>query len=112
MNKITINGRTINYAGNNIVINNGKIIVDGNVIQEYNNGEYIGSSVNVIIKGDVNKIDCNGSVEVHGNAGAIDCGGSCQVGGNVVGDIDAGGSVTCGKVSGDIDAGGRIMCQR
>ena len=107
MNRITINGKTITCSGTNVVINNGKVIVDGKTIQECNSGD-----IKVTIEGDVNKIDCGGSVEVHGNSGSIDCGGSCEVSGDVKGDIDAGGSVTCGNVSGDIDAGGGVRCRR
>lgn len=107
MNRITINGKTITCSGTNVVINNGKVIVDGNIIQECNSGD-----IKVTIEGDVNKIDCDGSVEVHGNSGNIDCGGSCEVDGDVEGDINAGGSVTCGNVSGDIDAGGSVRCRR
>lgn len=101
MNRITINGKTITCSGTK------KVIVDGNIIQECNSGD-----LKVIIEGNVNKIDCDGSVEVHGNSGNIDCGGSCEVGGDVEGDIAAGGSVTCGNVSGDIDAGGSVRCRR
>lgn len=107
MNRITINGKTIACSGTNVVINNGKVIVDGNIVQECNN-----SDIKVTIEGDVNKIDCSGSVEVHGNSGNIYCGGSCEVSGDVKGDINAGGSVTCGNVSGDIDAGGSVRCRR
>ena len=107
MNRITINGKTITCSGTNVVINNGKVIVDDKIIQECNSGD-----IKVAIEGDVNKIDCGGSVEIHGNSGNIDCGGSCEVSGNVNGDIDAGGSVTCGNVSGDIDAGGSVRCRR
>ena len=90
--RITINGKTITYSGTNVVINNGKVIVDGKTIQECNSGD-----IKVTIEGDVNKIDC---------------GGSCEVSGDVKGDIDAGGSETCGNVSGDIDAGGSVRCRR
>ena len=107
INRITINGKTIVCLGTNVVINNGEIIVDGNIVQECNSGD-----IKVIIEGDVNKIDCGGSVEVNGNLGSIDCGGSCEVGRDVKGDIDAGSSVTCGNVSGDIDAGGSVRCRR
>lgn len=107
MNKTTINGKAITCSGTNVVIDNGKVIVDGNIIQECNSGD-----LKVIIEGNVNKIDCDGSVEVHGNSGNIDCGGSCEVGGDVEGDINAGGSITCGNVSGDIDAGGSVRCRR
>lgn len=105
--RIAINGKTITCSGINIVISNGKVIVDGKTIQECNSGD-----IKVTIEGDVNKIDCGGSVEVHGNSGSIDCGGSCEVSGDVKGDIDAGGSETCGNVSGDIDAGGSVRCRR
>ena len=84
-----------------------RITINGKTIQECNSGD-----VKVTIEGDVNKIDCGGSVEVHGNSGSIDCGGSCEVSGDVKGDIDAGGSETCGNVSGDIDAGGSVRCRR
>ena len=104
---VTVNGKTINCSGSNMVISNGNIIVDGNVIQSE-----IGNNAKIVINGDVNKIDCSGSVEVHGNSGEIDCGGSCTVSGNVNGDIDCGGSVECGNVSGDIDAGDSVRCKR
>lgn len=57
--RITINGKTITCSGINIVISNGKVIVDGKTIQECNSGD-----IKVTIEGDVNKIDCGGSVEV------------------------------------------------
>lgn len=106
-NSVTINGETITCSGSNIVIRNGKVIVDGNDVKSN-----IGTNVTVIINGDVNKIDCSGSVEVHGNSGSIDCGGSCTVDGNVNGHIDAGGSIMCCDVYGNIDAGGSVQCRR
>lgn len=106
-NSITINGQTINYLGSNIIVSNGNVIVDGNIIQTN-----IGNNAKVVVNGDVNKIDCHGSVEVHGNSGSIDCGGSCTVDGDVNGNIDVGGSVKCGNVSGDIDAGGSVRYRR
>ena len=106
-NSITVNGVHVQCCGSNITIKNGKIIVDGKTIQSD-----IEANVEVIINGDVNKIDCAGSVQVHGNSGSVNCGGSCTVDGNVNGNIDAGGSVRCGNVSGDIDAGGSVSCKR
>ena len=105
MNKITINGKTIECSGSNsVVIRNGQIIVDGETIGECNRNP------NVIIEGNVNSLACDGSVEVRGNTRSIDCGGSCNVTGNVEGDIDAGGSVNCKNVTGNIDAGGSVHC--
>ena len=86
MNRITINGKTITCSGNSVVINGDNIIVDGKIIQNCT------GDIRVVIDGNVDKIECAGSVEVHGDAGNIDCGGTC---GNVTGDIDAGGSVRC-----------------
>lgn len=107
MKRITVNGTTISCSGSNIVISNGKVIVDGNVIQTN-----IGSNAQVNIDGDVEKIECDGSVKVHGSSGNIDCGGSCTVDGNVNGSINCGGSAHCRDVSGDINAGGSVRCTR
>lgn len=106
LNSVTINGKAIECNGSNIDIQNGEVIVEGKTI-----GEYSGD-VLVIVDGDVEKLNCAGSVEVKGNSGCIDCGGSCTIGGSVNGDIDAGGSVSCGNVSGDIDAGGSVSCTK
>lgn len=107
MNRITINVKTITCSGSNVVINNGNAIVDDKTIQKCGS-----DNIKVVIEGDVNKIDCSGSVTVHGNVRIVDCGGSCEVNGDVNGDIDAGGSVTCGNVLGDIDTGGSVRCRR
>lgn len=105
--RVVINGKSIDCVGSNITVQNGKVIVDGKVIQSN-----IGYDIKVVVYGDVNKLDCAGSVEVHGNCGSIDCSGSCKVDGNVDGNIDASGSVTCGNVAGDIDCSGSVRCRR
>ena len=102
---ITINGQTINCSGSNITISNGKVIVDGKTIQGNMSGD-----IHVEIYGDVENIQCGGSVTVHGNAGSVDCGGTCTVEGDVHGDIDAGNSVNCGNVTGNVDAGNSVHC--
>lgn len=108
MNKVIINGQVFETSGKNITINNGTIIIDGTVIQEGLTG-----SINVAIYGDVEKINCGGSVSVEGNVlGDIDCGGSANIRGDVKGSVDCGGSCTCGNVGGDIDAGGSVRCTR
>ena len=105
--KVVINGKSIDCTGRNISIQNGEVIIDGKVIQSS-----LERDIKVVVYGDVNNIDCAGSVEVHGNCGSIDCSGSCKVDGNVNGDIDASGSVTCGNVAGDIDCSGSVRCRR
>ena len=103
---IVINGQTINCSGSNITINNGKVIVDGKVVQGDMSGD-----IHVEIHGNVQNIKCSGHVTVHGNAGYIDCGGACEVGGDVCGDIDAGTHINCGNVTGDVDAGTSVVCR-
>lgn len=106
-NSLTINGKTITYSGRNISVMNDSVIVDGTVIKSG-----LENNIKVVVNGNVNKLECAGSVEVHGNSGDIDCSGSCKVDGDVNGDIDASGSVICGNVSGDIDCSGSVRCKR
>lgn len=106
MNTIIVNGKRIQCSGSNVSIINGRVIVDGKEIANEESRE-----VYVTIEGDVNKIDCSGSVTVKGNVkGNIDCSGSCEVEGDVGGDIDASGSVRCDNVSGSVDASGSVRC--
>lgn len=102
---ITINGKTIQCSGRNIVIANGKVVVDGNTIEEN-----MKDNITIEIHGDVEYIQCQGAVTIHGNADNIDCDGNCTVNGDVYGFIDAGGNIHCGDVKGDADAGGNITC--
>lgn len=56
-NSVTINGQTFTCSGSNITISNGNVIVDGNMIQTN-----IGNNAKVIVNGNVNEIDCSGTV--------------------------------------------------
>jgi hypothetical protein len=110
-NKVTVNGKTFEVPNGNISVINGKIFVNGKEFK----GEDIGLKdnyqvVNVVIEGDVDKIDCIGSVEVKGNVyKGIDCGDSVSITGNVDGKISCGGSVSItGEHKGGIDAGGLV----
>ena len=62
MNTIIVNGKRIQCSGSNVSIINGRVIVDGKEIANEESRE-----VYVTIEGDVNKIDCSGSVTVNGN---------------------------------------------
>ena len=93
MNRVIINGEAFEYPGNNLVIKNGKVIVDGTVIHRCD-----GCDINVVVYGSVNQLQCNGSAKIYGDVGNIDCGGSCTVNGNVEGNIQANGSVVCNTV--------------
>ena len=93
MNRITINGQTITCSGSNIIVDNGKIIVDGQTINKCTD-----KNIKVVIEGNIDSLDCGGFVEVHGNVDDINCSGSCNITGDVEGDVSVAGSVTCGNV--------------
>lgn len=105
--EIFVNGKSIIVEGGNVRIRNGEVIVDGKTIETG-----LSRHVEVTINGNVEKIDCAGSVTVNGDvSGNIDCGGSCTCG-SVNGSVNCGGSCHCGHVSGDIDAGGSVRYTR
>lgn len=87
--KININGNSFSFSdGSNIVINNGKVIVDG---KEILNKE------NVVIK-----------VEVTGNVNVVKSDDSVHIKGDVLQYVDAGNSVSCNNIHGDVDAGNSV----
>ena len=107
-NRIFVNGKEIACSGRNISVINGKVSVDGKVVEDNLTGD-----ITVVVDGDVSSIECDGDVTVNGNCeSGIDCGGSCTVAKYVRGNINAGGSVDCGDVDGYINAGGSVRCVR
>jgi len=100
---ITINNKI--YKGNDVVIKNGKVIVDGK--------EVCTSNENLIltINGSPVSIKTDRSVEVFGNVeGDMNVGGSVRCD-SVGRNVDAGGSVKCGNVNGNVNTGGSITCE-
>lgn len=95
INKVTINGKSIEVTGNNISIKNGKIYVDGKLYQEHEelrSKDYV--IQNVTIQGNVGNIDCNGDVTVTGNVnGSIYCNGSTKIKGEHKGKVSCNGNV-------------------
>lgn len=102
MNRIVINGKEIKCNGNNISIIDNKVFVDGKIISE----EAIKDS-DIHIYGDVENIECQGSVECNNVNGYIKAGGSVNCD-DVGGNINCGGSVNCDTVKGNIIAGGSV----
>lgn len=86
-NKITINGKSYDVAGRNIVINNDKVMVDGVMVE---------SGLSGIVK-----------IEFTGDLASLDC-TTATINGNVKGNVD-GTTITCGDVGGDVD-GTTIKC--
>lgn len=107
MNKITINGNT--YSGNNVVISNGKVIIDG---KDFTPETKI---INIHVEGNIDelKVDNCNKLLVNGNAKNIKTqSGSVEVSGAVSGDIRTiSGSVNCGDVNSYIQTtSGSVEC--
>lgn len=104
---VTINGKT--YVGRNISIDGQRVIVDGKQVTE-------AAVVDIVINGNVEKIDSACDVKVTGDVGEIETSaGDISVTGNVkgdvrtnAGDIEIGGSVggSVKTTAGDITYGG------
>jgi hypothetical protein len=96
LNKISIDNETFEVRGRNIVVRNGKVIVDGDVIKENLNG-----NVRITFEGDLANLDCT-SATINGNVrGDVD-GTSININGDVGGDVD-GTTINCGNVKGNVD---------
>lgn len=107
MNQIIINGKSISVRGNNISVVNGKVFVDGKLVEEGLSGD-----VNISFTGELANLKTSGSATINGIVkGNVDAGGSVKCG-DVFKNVDAGGSVQCGNVGGDVDAGGSIQMKR
>ena len=105
MNRIVVNGKSINCSGNNVSIINNKIFVDGKEITDEAT-----KNCDVYIYGDVENIECQGSVNCNDVKGDIKAGGSVNcddVGGNII----CGGSVNCDEIKGSVNAGWSISMQ-
>jgi 5-enolpyruvylshikimate-3-phosphate synthase len=88
MNEIKINGKTIyqNAGTMNVVIANGKIVVNGKEIHESQDVDYM-------------------PIEVHGNIENLRCSGSVHVDGDV-GSCTTSGSLTCRDIKGTATVSG------
>lgn len=105
-NTIIINGKSHVVSGNNITINNGKIIVDGEIIEEGLSG-----IVEVKFEGDLANVRSSSSITVNGNVhGDADAGSHIQCN-DIGGDADAGSHISCRDIKGSADAGSHISCR-
>lgn len=78
MNTIQINGKTIVSNGKNISVVNNRVKIDG---KTFSIGDYTDDyNVEIIVNGDCQDIDTNGSVVCYGDInGDIDCNGSVSL---------------------------------
>lgn len=89
MGSININGKSYNVSGNNISVVNGKVIVDGKIIEENLSG--------------VVEVKFEGALASLRSDASVTCG-------NVHGDVKAGSSVKCLDVDGNVNAGSSVNC--
>lgn len=101
--KVVINGK--NYTGNNIIVNNSEVIVDGvrqNGIDD--------KKVEVQIFCNVDKIISDESIYINGNVeGNVEARISVNCD-DIKGDVRAGTSINCNDIYGDASAGTSINC--
>jgi hypothetical protein len=98
---IQINGKT--YKGNNISMNNGKILIDGKAVEGHEDEKVI----NVTVNGNINSLaidDCE-EIKITGECGAVTSkNGNIVVKGNVTGDaISKNGNIVCSNVGGSAE---------
>jgi hypothetical protein len=120
MNRVTLNGKTYESEGGNIVVENGRVFINGKDVS----GEQYGGILTIKFEGttlaslsvDNGNVECQdvgGNVKAGGSVKAVGIGGSVKAGGSVHaekigGDAFAGGSVNAGTVKGQADAGGTV----
>jgi hypothetical protein len=96
-NKITINGVTTEVTGSNIVVRNGVVLINEEVIVRNLSGD-----VHIKFEGDLASLDAT-NVSVNGNImGNVD-GVNVTVNGNITGNVD-GTLISAKEINGKVDA--------
>lgn len=100
MSKITINGIVVSTSSKSVVVNNGKIIIDGvDVTPDSKN-------INISIDGNVEdlKVDVCEKIDIIGRVGSIKtASGDVDIEGDVAGSVQTmSGDVKCGDIGGNV----------
>lgn len=99
MSSVTINGKT--YIGNNIIVSNGKIMVDGKNVTSDD------KVINITVNGNIDslKVDTCNKLEIIGNVTNVNTvSGDININGDVSGSIQTvSGDVKCKNVGGSIN---------
>ncbi len=105
----TIRINNISYSGSSIVINNGKVIIDGKEVQTDD------KQISIVVEGHVGKleVDCCNSLEIKGAAGSVKTTSGSVRCGAVTGSVSTmSGSVNCGDIGGDVSTmSGSVNCK-
>ncbi len=107
MNRITINGTTINVPSGNVSVINNQVYVNGKQI-DVSQALGMGYIAELHITGDPLAVQSDIGVTVNGTVkGNVRAGNGVSCG-DVSGNVHAGNSIHCGNVGGDADAGNSI----
>ena len=101
---ITTNGRMVK-VGHTINIIQGKIISDGEVVEEFDEPLVIEK-----IEGEIGKLECHYPIIVHGDVKGNLVSYSPVYYGDVGGHLKAEGPVNCGDVQGSVKTTGPVNC--
>lgn len=98
MSTIVINSKS--YVGNNLVMRNNRIFIDGKEVTED------GKEINIIVQGNLNEltVDACNKVSIEGSSNNVKTqSGDVEVAGEVKGNVQTmSGDVKCGKVGGSV----------
>ncbi len=105
MNKIQIGGKTFSIPnGSSISIKNGKVIVDGKLLESTEPLR----PIYVEVYGDVKDLKTNNTATIHGSVtGSVEAGNTVECG-DVGGNVEAGNSVHARHIKGNVKAGNSI----
>jgi len=109
MSTIRINNKT--FQGNNIVVSNNKVYIDGK-LQEQDGDE---RNISIVVEGNLDKLDVDvcDKIDINGNVGTVKTTSGYVACGNVQGAINTvSGDIMCDDVGGNINTvSGDIKCK-
>lgn len=100
---VTINGVT--YEGDNIVVRNNKVFINGKDIEAVPNKKGI---LGIEVTGTLASLETDSSVNCDDIAGNVRAAGSVNCD-DIGGDVSAGGSVNADDIGGSVTAGGSVV---
>lgn len=110
MSIIRINNKS--YSGNNIVVSNNKVYIDGKLQEQDGDNK----NISIVVEGDLGSlsVDMCDKVECKGNCGSVNTtSGDVVIDGNVSGSVQTvSGDVMCDDVSGGVSTvSGDVKCK-
>lgn len=97
----------LSVSGNNLVIQNGKVYIDGKLVEGAEDHAENKILEVRIVEGTVESLTADGNVVALGVHGSVSAGGNVKTD-SVGGSVNAGGNVNCGRIGGSVNAGGNV----